>query len=33
MWASPYDATLAADYTFQVLINEAMDAANNMGRK
>jgi hypothetical protein len=31
MWASPYDATLAADYTFQVLINEAMDAANNMG--
>lgn len=31
MWASPYDATLAADYTFQVLINEAMDAPNNMG--
>jgi hypothetical protein len=30
MWASPYDATLAADYTFQVLINEAMDVADNM---
>ena len=32
MWASEYDATLAADYTFSVLTNEVMDAANpNMG--